>query len=292
MPVTISTRGLLRALRADAAAREEGRHDVPRIRLVDVRWRPERPDGRAEYLASHLPGAVYADLDHELANLDADPRRGRRPLPDREQLEEVVRTWGVDDGDRVVVYDNTRGIAASRAWWLLSNAGVNVSILDGGLRSWADAGHQLSVGEPRVPRGNATLDWGLLPLATADDAASAAANGTLIDVRGPARYRGEFEPYDVRPGHIPGAVNAPTIENTTHEGRFVDAENLRAKFVGLGVREGRPIVAYCGSGVCSAHTVAALTIAGFRPAFYAGSWSEWSRNDDLPAALGSEPYGH
>ena len=113
------------------------------VRLLDVRWRLDRPEGRPDYLAGHLPGAVYVDLDRELSRR-GEPSEGRHPLPATADLQEAAQRWGISPGDAVVVYDDVQSVAAARAWWLLSRSGVSdVRVLDGGLRAWADEGHAL-----------------------------------------------------------------------------------------------------------------------------------------------------
>jgi len=261
----------------------------PTVRILDVRWRLDRPDGRPEYLAGHIPGAVYVDLDTQLARHGA-PQEGRHPLPPVEQLERDARSWGIDDGDTVVVYDDLKNLSAARAWWLLRYAGVrDVRLLDGGLAAWTAAGLPLETGEP-APRepGSVSLRYGSLPVLTIDDAAAYPGAGVLLDARAGERYRGEVEPIDPRAGHIPGAVSAPTTENVDAAGRFLPPEQLRARFAALGVEPGRGVAAYCGSGVTAAHEVAALALAGFDAALFPGSWSQWANDADRPVAVGSD----
>jgi len=261
----------------------------PTVRILDVRWRLDRPDGRPEYLVGHIPGAVYVDLDTQLARHGA-PQEGRHPLPPVEQLERDARSWGIDDGDTVVVYDDLKNLSAARAWWLLRYAGVrDVRLLDGGLAAWTAAGLPLETGEP-APRepGSVSLRYGSLPVLTIDDAAAYPGAGVLLDARAGERYRGEVEPIDPRAGHIPGAVSAPTTENVDAAGRFLPPEQLRARFAALGVEPGRGVAAYCGSGVTAAHEVAALALAGFDAALFPGSWSQWANDADRPVAVGSD----
>ncbi len=250
-----------------------------RIRILDVRWRLDRPDGRPEYLAGHLPGEVYVDLDTELAT-HGDPADGRHPLPVVEALQASARRWGIDDGDTVVVYDDLKNLSAARAWWLLRYAGLtDVLLLDGSLRGWTGP---LETGSVDPALGTVTMEYGALPVIDIDGAASF--DGVLLDARAPERFRGEIEPIDPRAGHIPGAVNAPATDNVDADGRFLGAEVLRARFEALGVTD--RVAAYCGSGVTAAHDVVALTIAGFAPALYPGSWSQWSNHPERPVATG------
>ncbi len=261
------------------------------VRVLDVRWRLTRPNGHAEYLDGHIPGAVYVDLDTQLAQKGA-PTDGRHPLPTVEVLQQAVRSWGINDGERVVVYDDAQSAAASRAWWLLRYAGLaDVRVLDGGLAEWTAEGYELETGEVAVEPGTATLSYGHLPLLDIDGAAGFPAKGVLLDARAPERYRGETEPLDPRAGHIPGAVNAPSTANVDSRGRFLPAEQLRQRFVELGVTDDAPVAAYCGSGITAAHNALALALAGFEPAVYPGSWSQWSNHPDRPVATGADPDG-
>lgn len=260
-----------------------------RIVLLDVRWRLDRPDGRAEHTAGHLPGAVYVDLDGELA---APPSAsdGRHPLPTVEALQDSARRWGLRDGDPVVAYDDLGGLSAARAWWLLRWAGVaDVRLLDGGLAGWRDADHPLESGlvEPEV--GDVVLRGGAMPVVEPDEAAARARDGVLLDARAGERYRGEVEPIDPRAGHIPGALSAPTTENLGDDGRFRSPTELRARADALGIGGSTEVAVYCGSGVTAAHQVAALAVAGIDAALYPGSWSQWSSDPDRPVATGAEP---
>ncbi|MFT4050762.1 MAG: sulfurtransferase [Microbacterium sp.] len=261
------------------------------VRILDVRWRLDRPDGRPEYLAGHIPGAVYVDLDHTLA-AHGQPTDGRHPLPETSALQESARSWGIDDGDTVVVYDDLKSLSAARAWWLLTDAGVaDVRILDGSLRGWSAAGYPLEEGTVVPAPGSVTLRPGQLKRIDIDGAASlgAAADGILIDVRAAERYRGDVEPIDPRAGHIPGAINLPTTENVDAQGRFLPADELRARFAAAGVEPGAPLGVYCGSGVTASHAYVALTLAGLDPQLYPGSWSQWSNHADRPVATGDQP---
>lgn len=259
------------------------------LRLLDVRWRLDQPDGRPDFLVGHLPGAQYVDLDTQLAR-HGDPRDGRHPLPPVEQLQRDARGWGIDAGDTVVVYDDLKSMSAARAWWLLRHAGIgDVRLLDGGLSAWREAGLPLEAGEPAPPTpGSVTLQYGALPTLTIDEAARVPQAGLLLDARAGERFRGEVEPIDPRAGHIPGARSAPTAENVDAAGRFLPVEQLRARFAALGVAPGAPVAAYCGSGVTAAHEVVALALAGFDAALFPGSWSQWANDPERPVAVGAD----
>lgn len=258
------------------------------VRVLDVRWRLDRPEGRPEYLDGHLPGAVYVDLDHELAR-KGEPAEGRHPLPTRDDLQDAARRWGLRDGDIVVAYDDVESVAAARAWWLLDRSGVaDVRVLDGGLRAWVAAGLPIETGDVRPARGSIVLAEFSSGVATIDDAAAWSKDGVLLDVRAPERYRGDVEPIDPVAGHVPGAINLPT---TIHleSGRFRDAAAIRAVFASAGVSAQTPVAAYCGSGVAAAHTALAGAIAGVDVAVYPGSWSQWSNTRGRLVATGPTP---
>jgi len=262
--------------------------DRPPI-VLDVRWRLDAPDGRAAFESGHVPSAQYVSLDDELAAHGA-PTDGRHPLPAPDDFAETVRRWGVSEGDTVVVYDDWLTYGAARAWWMLTDAGIPARVLDGGLAAWRSAGLPLEsgAGADRVP-GTATVSPGLLPQLGIDGAAALPATGVLLDVRAPERYRGDTEPLDPRAGHIPGAINAPTVDSNGADGRFLPPDELRARFLSAGARPDEPVGVYCGSGVSASHAALALTLAGFAPALYVGSWSQWSNHPDRPVAVGPRP---
>jgi len=266
--------------------------DTP-VRILDVRWRLDAPDGRPAYLEAHLPGAVYVDLEHELAAHVPEgtaPVDGRHPLPDRDALEASARAWGIDDGDVVVVYDDLKNLSSARAWWVLRNAGIaDVRILDGSLRGWTEAGLPVERGAVTPAPGSVSLRTGALASIGIDEAADWPGDGrVLLDARAGERYRGEVEPIDPRAGHIPGALNTPTTANVGADGRFLAPEVLRERFLAAGVTDGAAVATYCGSGITAAHNAVALTLAGFEPVLYAGSWSEWANHPERPVATGPD----
>ncbi|GAB37235.1 MULTISPECIES: sulfurtransferase [Gordonia] len=261
--------------------------DTPPV-VLDIRWQLGDADGHARYRTGHIPGAVYVDLDSQLA-APPSPEAGRHPLPEIDALTEAARSWGIDDTSPVVVYDDNGNLAAARAWWLLRWGGHrDVRILDGGLAAWRDSGMRLSSGDTPVRPGNVTLHAGSLPVATIDDVAALGSDDSktvLVDARAGERYRGEVEPIDPRAGHIPGAISLPTSENIDAFGRFRAASDLRERFAQAGVTDGSAVVAYCGSGVNAAHEIAALEIAGLSGTLYPGSWSQWSADPARPAEI-------
>jgi thiosulfate/3-mercaptopyruvate sulfurtransferase len=266
--------------------------------LIDVRWRLGGPPGIGAYRAGHVPGAVYVDLDTQLAGPPGPD--GRHPLPATADFEAAMRAAGVRaDGD-VVVYDDGDATIAARAWWLLRYYGHGrpehgrqehgrVRVLDGGMQAWRAAGQSVSMDDETAVPGDFTAHPGQLRLLDAAGAAAAARAGILLDARAPARYRGETEPVDRVAGHIPGALSAPTAGNVTSDGMFRPTAELRGRFADLGIEAGQEVGAYCGSGVTAAHEVLALELAGIPAALYVGSWSGWIIDPDRPVATGPQP---
>ena len=193
--------------------------------LLDVRWALGDDRGREKYLAGHLPGAVFVDLETELAD-PPDPALGRHPLPSLQRLQAVARRWGVRADRPVVAYDDSGGLAAARAWWLLRWGGLtDVRLLDGGLGAWVRAGGALEDGDVVPPPGDVVLTGGGMPVVDADTAAALPGRGgVLLDARAAERYRGEVEPVDPRAGHVPGATSAPTTGNLDGDGTFLPPE--------------------------------------------------------------------
>jgi thiosulfate/3-mercaptopyruvate sulfurtransferase len=242
--------------------------------LLDVRWGLATGADRDGYRRGHISGASFIDLEHQLA---APPgRNGRHPLPEADRFAADMRSAGVRGDHPVVIYDSASATAAARAWWLLRHFGHSqVSVLDGGLASWLNAGFPLTTGVPTVHPGDFVARPGGMPVLDADGAAALARRGILLDARAPERFRGLHEPIDPVAGHIPGARNRPTSENVHQAGPFLDPDKLRSDFENAGVRAGVEVGAYCGSGITAAHEVLALELAGYRAALYPGSWSEW-----------------
>ena len=276
--------------------------------LLDCRWSLAGGADRAGYQRGHLPGAVFVDLDRELA---APPGRrgpgdrqggppvdqgGRHPLPDPATFQAAMRRAGVRSDRPVVAYDQGEPGGAARAWWLLGWFGhPDARVLDGGLPAWAAAGLPLVADVPNPDPGDFTARPGPpgdhpggRALLDADEAAGLAAAGVLLDARAPARYQGLEEPVDPVAGHIPGAVNLPMADLLTHRG-LVPPATLRQRLAAAGAGENTPVGAYCGSGVVAAHLVLALEAAGVPAALYAGSWSDWVADPSRPVATGPGP---
>lgn len=267
---------------------------VPRVRegdrpaILDVRWRLDEPDGRPAYLQGHLPGAVYVSLDDELSDHSATGR-GRHPLPGGSALQEAARRWGLRAGQPVIVYDDWNRAGSSRAWWVLTAAGLSdVRILDGGLAAWVSAGGEIETGPVEPPPGDVTVAHADLyagARATLDAGQVAdGATALLLDARAPERFRGETEPVDPKAGHIPGARNLPSTSLLASDGTFLPGNELRAKLAACGA--GDSVGVYCGSGVTASVVLAGLSSAGVEGALFPGSWSQWSAEPDRPVATG------
>jgi thiosulfate/3-mercaptopyruvate sulfurtransferase len=252
-----------------------------------VRYQLGRADGHEQFLAGHIPGAVYVDLATDLADPPSDPvdERGRHPLPDPDRFAEAMRRAGVAPGRPVVVYDDWSSMAATRAWWLLRFHGHrDVRVLDGGWSWWTRSGAAIETGEQAAAAGDFRAEPGRLPIVDADAAARIAVDGVLLDARAAERFRGEVEPVDPVAGHVPGAVSLPTALN--HEdGRFRSLAELAEVYA---MTEGvRDVAAYCGSGVTATHDLFALHLLGRSGALYPASWSGWVSEDTRPVATGA-----
>ena len=258
--------------------------------VLDTRLTTTGPPGLEQYAAGHVPGAVYVDVDDDLA---APPGTGgRHPLPEPQRFVAAMQRAGVRRGSTVVVYDAGPATAAARLWWLLRHYGHDdVLVLDGGLAAWRAAGRPVSTDATAPPPGDWTGIPGHLPTVDDEEAAALPTHGVLVDVRSAERFRGEWEPLDPVAGHVPGAVNAPLTGLTDDLGRFLPTPALRARFGALlgdaGLSPGAPVAAYCGSGVTACQTILALRLAGVDAALYPGSWSGWITDPARPVATGS-----
>ncbi|MEU1433733.1 sulfurtransferase [Streptomyces sp. NPDC005786] len=254
--------------------------------LVDVRWFLDGRSGYDAYLAGHLPGAVWADVDTVLS-APPDETGGRHPLPDPADFARALGRLGIGDGTTVVAYDADGGPYAARLVWLLRRTGRVAALLDGGLTGWPDA---TETGGVTLPQARMTpVEWPAEAVRSADEVA--AGNAIVLDARAGERYSGETVlPTDIRSGHIPGARSAPWSANHTADGMFAGPGQLRAHYEALGVREGSEVIVYCGSGVTACLDLLALERAGISgAALYPGSWSAWSADLSRPVATGREP---
>lgn len=262
--------------------------DDPDIRIVDTRWFLGQPGvGRLSYEEDHLPGAVFLDLDDDLA---ASEGPGRHPLLTPDDLADLLGRNGIGNHHHVVVYDQGPGAIAARLWWMLRSVGhERVSVLDGGYDRWSGQSHPLTADPPDITP--VTYQTGEGPTLTVDRDQLHARLGTaqVIDAREPERYRGETEPIDSVAGHIPTALSAPTAGNIGPKGTFKPADDLAARFSEMGLDPDTPVVSYCGSGVTACHNLLALHIAGYPEGIlYPGSWSDWS-STGMPVAVGPDP---
>lgn len=251
------------------------------VTVLDVRYRMGGPPGSQEYDAGHVPGAVFVDLEADLAGPPGPT--GRHPLPTPGRFEEAMARAGVSSRP-VVAYDDWAGQAAARAWWLLRHYGhPDVRVLDGGWSAWLAAGGEVSTQSVRPTLGDFAGGPGGMPVVSAADVLRI---DVVVDARAPERYRGEAEPIDPVAGRIPGAVNVPATRNLDNHGHFRDAHELRAAYAEVGAVPGADVAAYCGSGVTACHDVLAMEVAGVRAALYPGSWSEWVADPGRPVETG------
>ena len=255
------------------------------ITLLDVRYYLTEPGrGEREYLQGHVPGAVFVDLDADLAAAPTGSG-GRHPLPDPRDFGAAMRRAGVSASTPVVVYDQRTSLAAGRAWWMLRNAGhTHVEVLDGGFAAWQAAGGAQRPGREDAAPGDFEPGPDRLPRVDADQLPVLLAGGhRLADVRAPERFRGETEPIDPVAGHIPGAVNLPAADLFTPDGTLLPVDDLRRRLAPLGPGD----AVSCGSGVTAAQVLWALDVAGLDGvALYPGSWSDWISDPARPVATG------
>ncbi len=256
--------------------------ELAKVTVLDVRYKLGGPAGEAEFLAGHIPGAAYVDLDRALASPPG--AGGRHPLPDASTFQAAMRSAGISSERAVVVYDDWSGRAAARAWWLLRYYGHrNVRVLDGGWSAWKRAGGEVATeSRPPIPGTFTAVPKGM-PTVEADEVQKV---GVLVDARAPERFRGDAEPVDPVAGHIPGAVNVPTTANLDGDGKFRTGAELASEYAKVGAVLGADVAVYCGSGITAAHDVLALEIAGVRAKLYPGSWSGWITDPSRPIARG------
>ncbi len=267
--------------------------DPASVLVVDCRFGLGDPaQGRRDYLAGHLPGAVYASLDEDLSDLhQGDRGLGRHPLPEPDAFAAALGRWGWHDGMTLVAYDAGSGaMAAARLWWLMRWTGAPACVLDGGIAAWRASGRKLESGEsasiathPRVAFAAARV------LSTSALRERLARRDiTLIDARATPRFRGEQETVDPVSGHVPGACNRPFSNNLDDDGHWKPPQQLAAEFRALiGGRDPTSVVHMCGSGVTACHNLLAMEHAGLHGSLlYAPSWSGWISDAANPVATG------
>ena len=259
--------------------------------VVDCRYDlKDTAAGRLQYLAGHIPGAVYASLSHDLSG-PPDGSNGRHPLPSVDAMRHTFGRLGITPGMQVVVYDQDMGMYASRLWWMLRYLGHDaVALLDGGWGKWTREGRPVLSGEetrqpttfPVRPPVEPVLDAAGVSRLIGD------ASNLLIDARSPDRFAGQQETLDRAAGHIPGAVNHFFRRNAGEDGTMLLPEQLRATFNALlAGRAPEQAVMYCGSGVTACQNLLAMAHAGLHGTrLYPGSWSEWSSDPSRPVETG------
>ena len=260
--------------------------------IVDCRFDLLNPGkGREDYLAGHLPGAVYAHLDEDLA-APVTPDSGRHPLPDVDAIGATLRRLGVTNDRQVVVYDGGPGGIAARCWWMLRWLGHDaVAVLDGGFAAWQAAGLPLEQGERRPEAGDfrprPRPGW-VLTTAELVRGLGGDRMPLLVDAREAPRFRGDSEPIDSAAGHVPGAINFPYPRSLREDGRWRPPAELEAEWLScLGKAPEAGWAVMCGSGVTACHLALSAERAGLPPPrLYAGSWSEWIRDPARPRAAG------
>jgi thiosulfate/3-mercaptopyruvate sulfurtransferase len=263
----------------------------PRLAVVDCRFDLMNPEaGRRAYLAAHIPGARYADLNRDLS-APTTPLTGRHPLPAPAAFANRLGELGIGDSSQVIAYDDANGAYAARLWWMLRWLGHDaVAVLDGGFKAWTAHGRALESGETAVRAQSFTPRVHSQAVVSASEVAQALLDprALLVDARAAERFAGSVEPIDAVAGHIPGAVNHPFSLSLDAQGRFLPAAELKGRWQErLAGKDAGNLIAMCGSGVTACHNLLSLEVAGLSGAkLYAGSWSEWIRDPRHPVARG------
>jgi thiosulfate/3-mercaptopyruvate sulfurtransferase len=260
--------------------------------VADVRWSLATGPQRDDFEKGHLPGAIFIDLDHDLADHTNRPATdGRHPLPTAAAFAQTLGRLGIGPTDIVVAYDATGGSTASRFVWMLRAVDQPAALLDGGFGAYNGP---LETGAGHVPVATSVpvRPWPDSVGVTADDIVRivTSRHGVVLDARSADRYRGDNEPVDPRPGHIPGARNAPWAANLDETGHMKTPDELRHLYAARGVHPDAPVVVSCGSGVTACADAIALTHAGFSDVrLFVPSWSGWCADPARAAAVGPEP---
>jgi thiosulfate/3-mercaptopyruvate sulfurtransferase len=275
-----------------SAAALHGLLGAPGLIVVDCRYELGNAAwGRSVYVTGHIPGALFASMDEDLAG----PRRagsGRHPLPTAAAFAATLARWGVTPSSQVVAYDQGNGACAARLWWMLRAVGhERVQVLDGGYAAWLAAGYASDTAVPQTAPGTVPAREFAGVLSSDEVIAGLAAHRiTLVDARGADRFAGRNETIDPVAGHVPGAVNHPFTGNLGPALQFLEAPVLRQRWAHVLDRpQLAPVVAMCGSGITGCHNLLALELAGYRGArLYAGSFSEWITDPARPVATGEQ----
>ena len=264
----------------------------PAWSIVDCRFDLMQPDkGHADYLQGHIPGAVYADLDRDLA-APVTEKSGRHPLPDVDVFAALLGRLGIGNDSQVVAYDNAGGALAARLWWMLRWLGHGrVAVLDGSVEAWHATGGEIETEVPEVTaqRFRASPDHGMLiGTSELEKELDTSVPPVLVDARDRSRFLGQTEPIDSVAGHIPGARNFPFVDTLNSDGRWREAGELEVlwrDFFSAGPPDSW--ITMCGSGVTACHLAISAELAGLAaPRLYVGSWSEWIRDPGRPVAGG------
>jgi thiosulfate/3-mercaptopyruvate sulfurtransferase len=259
----------------------------PEAVLADVRWYLDGRDGRAAFEAGHIAGAVWVDLDRQLAASGQPATQGRHPFPAPDAFAAAMSSLGIANQSLVIAYDDTGGLTAGRLAVMLRMLGCDATVLVGGLAAWTGPVETGPGPTPAAAEFTPT-GWPIDRLATAEDVERiVAAGGALLDARSHERFLGDATLIDKRPGHIPGARSAPWSAVLGADNTPKPKDKLRDHFQHLGVDDGREVIAYCGSGVSACMNVLAMEHAGLpTPRLYVASWSGWSADPNREAATG------
>ena len=259
-------------------------------RFVDCRFVLTEPEQKqTEFTLSHLPGALYAHVNRDLSGTHISGKTGRHPLPEKQRLTKLFSTWGIDHSVQVVIYDDTGGAFAVRLWWMLRWLGHNsAAVMDGGWPRWIREGRPVTaavtVSESKKFKATPRENWSI----TAENLVADLDNTELriLDARNSDRFKGINETLDPVPGHIPGAVSAPFVENLDEDGNWKSKSELCQRFEKLlAGSPAKQAVSYCGSGITACHNILAMYHAGLgNSRLYPGSWSDWITDPTRPVA--------
>ena len=248
-------------------------------------------EGLKSYKQGHIPGALFADMDKDLSS-SVTATSGRHPLPDPDELIDKLQNWGVNNSSQIICYDDVSGAYAARMWWLLKWLGHDdVAVLDGGIKKWTEKNLNIETEIQARPKGcfkgaandDMWVDINFIQQQLEQN------NINLLDARTRDRFTAKDTKTDPVPGHIPGAVSFPFVENINKHGLFLSVAELKQRYEKLfGEQENKEVINMCGSGVTACHNLLAMQIAGLpMTRLYVGSWSEWIKEKGRPVATGS-----